>query len=121
MENNKDLLQIDFKNRTLNLPGDSAPSMYNSTNGGGGDMNDKDFVTHTELELSNEKLLRHMDEHFNQLEKKIDANKADTDLKFESINTKFEKQQVWIIKELAATAIFIVTILGFLITILTTG
>lgn len=119
MENNKDLLQIDFKNRTLNSPGDSAPSMYNSTNGGGGDMNDKDFVTHTELELSNEKLLRHMDEHFNQLEKKIDANKADTDLKFESINTKFEKQQVWIIKELAATAIFIVTILGFLITILT--
>ena len=36
--------------------------------GGGGNMNDKDFVTHTELELSNEKLLRHMDEHFNQLE-----------------------------------------------------
>ena len=115
MENNKDLLQIDFKNRTLNSPGDSAPSMYNSTNGGGGDMNDKDFVTHTELELSNEKLLRHMDEHFNQLEKKIDANKADTDLKFESINTKFEKQKVWFY----GTAIGIVTatctIVGFLL------
>ncbi|WP_443484561.1 hypothetical protein [Limosilactobacillus reuteri] len=104
----------------LQVPVDSPFSpRYNNGNGGGGNMNDKDFVTHTELELSNEKLLRHMDEHFNQLEKKIDANKADTDLKFESINTKFEKQQVWIIKELAATAIFIVTILGFLITILT--
>ena len=85
-------------------------------------MNDKDFVTHTELELSNEKLLRHMDEHFNQLEKKIDANKADTDLKFESINTKFqevdtkfEKQKVWFY----GTAIGIVTatctIVGFLL------
>lgn len=83
--------------------------------GGGGNMNDKDFVTHTELELSNEKLLRHMDEHFNQLEKKIDANKADTDLKFESINTKFEKQKVWFY----GTAIGIVTatctIVGFLL------
>ena len=112
------VIDINFKDRTHNTPGEAASPRYNK-NGGGGDMNDKDFVTHTELELSNEKLLRHMDEHFNQLEKKIDANKADTDLKFESINTKFEKQQVWITKELAATAIFIVTILGFLITILT--
>lgn len=104
----------------LQVPVDSPFSpRYNNGNGGGGNMDNKNFVTHTELESSNEKLLRHMDEHFNQLEKKIDANKADTDLKFESINTKFEKQQVWIIKELAATAIFIVTILGFLITILT--
>ena len=74
-------------------------------------MNDK-YVTHTELELSNEKILRHIDDHFNQLEKKIDANKADTDIKFESmntkfesINTKFEKQKVWFY----GTAIGIVT------------
>lgn len=92
-------------------------------NDGGGDnnMNDK-FVTHTELELSNEKLLRSMDKHFkqidnqfNQLEKKIDANKADTDLKFEQVNTKFEKQKVWFY----GTAIGIVTatctIVGLLI------
>ena len=92
-------------------------------NDGGGDnnMNDK-FVTHTELELSNEKLLRSMDKHFkqidnqfNQLEKKMDANKADTDLKFEQVNTKFEKQKVWFY----GTAIGIVTatctIIGFLI------
>lgn len=89
--------------------------------GGDNNMNDK-FVTHTELELSNEKLLRSMDKHFNQidnqfnqLEKKIDANKADTDLKFEQVNTKFEKQKVWFY----GTAIGIVTatctIVGLLI------
>ena len=32
----------------------------NGDNGGGGNMNNK-FVTHTELELSNQKLLRHID------------------------------------------------------------
>lgn len=108
------VIDINFKDRTHNTPGEAASPRYNN-NGGGGDMNDKDFVTHTELELSNEKLLRHMDEHFNQLEKKIDANKADTDLKFESINTKFEKQKVWFY----GTAIGIVTatctIVGFLL------
>lgn len=31
-------------------------------------MYDKNFVTHTELELSNERLLRHMDEHFKQVD-----------------------------------------------------
>lgn len=88
-----------------------------------GDVNmDNKYVTHTELELSNEKLLRSMDEHFkqidnhfNQLEKKMDANKADTDLKFEQVNTKFEKQKVWFY----GTAIGIVTatctIVGLLI------
>lgn len=88
----------------------------------GGENMENKYVTHTELELSNEKLLRSMDEHFkridnhfNQLEKKMDANKADTDLKFEQVNTKFEKQKVWFY----GTAIGIVTatctIVGFLI------
>ncbi|MCC4326477.1 hypothetical protein LMB33_05135 [Limosilactobacillus reuteri] len=78
-------------------------------------MDNKDFVTHAELELSNEKLLRHIDDQFNKLEKKIDANQAETNLKFESINTKFEKQKVWFY----GTAIGIVTatctIVGFLL------
>ncbi|PWT33874.1 hypothetical protein DKZ29_01720 [Limosilactobacillus reuteri] len=123
---------MNSSNKLTNFPGPMKkgaiandqvpPQRYNNGNGGGGNMNDKDFVTHTELELSNEKLLRHIDEHFNQLEKKIDANKADTDLKFEgmnskfeSINTKFEKQKVWFY----GTAIGIVTatctIVGFLL------
>ncbi|APU45320.1 hypothetical protein [Limosilactobacillus fermentum] len=100
---------------------DISYSSHDNNGRGDGKMNDK-FVTHTELELSNEKLLRHIDEHFkqvddhfNQLENKMDANKADTDLKFEQVNTKFEEQKVW----LYGTAIGIVTatctIVGFLI------
>lgn len=107
----------------LQVPVDSPFSpRYNNGNGGGGNMDNKDFVTHTELELSNEKLLRHMDERFNQLEKKIDSNQAENNLKFENINTKFqevdtkfEKQKVWFY----GTAIGIVTatctIVGFLL------
>lgn len=75
-----------------------SKSRDNSEDGGGNNMDDK-YVTHTELELSNEKLLHHMDNQFNRLGNKIDG------------------QKVWMLKELSATAIFIVTILGFLITI----
>ena len=73
---------------------DMSYSSHDNNGRGDGKMNDK-FVTHTELELSNEKLLRHIDDHFNHLEKKMDANKSDTDLKFEQVNTEFEKQKVW--------------------------
>lgn len=98
---------------------DNPPNYQDNDNGGDGNMkNNKDFVTHTELELNNERLLRHLDEQFNKLEKKIDSNQAETNLKFESINTKFEKQKVWFY----GTAIGIVTatctIVGFLIKIL---
>lgn len=116
-------------NNVVNMPIKDAEDIVNPSvprdNGGtgdGGDMNTDKYVTHTELELSNEKLLRNLDEHFNRLEKKIDENKVDTDFKFEgvntkfeSINTKFEKQKVWFF----VTAISIVTatctIVGFLI------
>ena len=93
----------------------------NGDNGGGGNMNNK-FVTHTELELSNQKLLRHIDEKFNQLEKKIDANQSETNLKFENINTKFqevdtkfEKQKVWFYSTAIGIATATCTIVGFLI------
>ncbi len=89
---------------------------------GDGNMRRDDYVTHTELELSNERLLRHLDDRFNSLEKKIDSNQAETNLKFENMNTKFqevdtkfEKQKVWFY----GTAIGIITatctIIGFLI------
>lgn len=89
---------------------------------GDGNMRRDDYVTHTELELSNERLLHHLDDRFNSLEKKIDSNQAETNLKFENINTKFqevdtkfEKQKVWFY----GTAIGIITatctIIGFLI------
>ena len=88
---------------------------YNSSNGGGNNMNNKNFVTHTELELSNERLLRHMDEHFNQLEKKIDKNQADNNVKFEKINTKFAEQKNWFYGTAITIVVATCTIVGFLI------
>lgn len=118
---NDKVILHDFRNVNKDEFVSPAKQRDNDSNGGGNNMDDK-YVTHTELELSNEKLLRHMDEHFkqvddhfNQLEKKMDANKADTDLKFEKVNAKFAEQKNWFY----GTAIMIVvatcTIVGFLI------
>ena len=122
---NDNVTYHDFKNIDKDEVVSPEKPRDNNGNGGGINMNDK-YVTHTELELSNQKLLREMDKRFDRLERKMDANKADTDLKFEnvnakfegvntkfegvntkfeSINTKFEKQKVWFY----GTAIGIVT------------
>lgn len=97
MGNNKDLLQIDFKNRTLNSPGDSAPSMYNSTNGGGGDMNNKDFVTHKEFNNAMHNIGKH----------------------FDHIDTKFAEQTLGLYKAMVSVGLGVIAILGFLITLVT--
>lgn len=108
---NDNVTYHDFKNIDKDEVVSPEKPRDNNGNGGGINVNDK-YVTHTELELSNQKLLREMDKRFDRLERKMDANKADTDLKFEnvntkfeSINTKFEKQKVWFY----GTAIGIVT------------
>lgn len=95
--------------------------------GGGEPPMDKDkYVTHQELELSNEKMLRHIDNKFADMQSKMDNKFANMqnqfrdidkkiDLTNEKINTKFEKQKVWFY----GTGIVIVsitcTIIGFLI------
>lgn len=104
---NDNVIQHDFENPNEFV----TPRKTSDNNGNGGGNMDNKYVTHTELELSNQKLLRHMDEQFNKLDKKLDANQVKNDI-------KFEEQKVWLFKELAATAIFIITILGFLITLL---
>lgn len=98
-----------------------SKSVDNDGNGGENNMDDK-YVTHTELELSNEKLLRHMDEQFSKLEKKMDANQSETNLKFErtntkfeSLNTKLEKQKVWFYGTAIGVVTATCTIVGFLI------
>ena len=77
MENEDNLIQHDFGKHTKNSPGSPAyfttHTRYNNGNGGGNNMDDKGFVTHTELKLSNEKLLHHMDNQFNRLGNKIDG------------------------------------------------
>lgn len=101
---------------------DTQPPKAHNRGGGGNNMGNKDYVTHEELELSNEKILRHIDQKFSEFDKNInkrfdnvDQKFKDVDLKFEKVNTKFEKQKVWLL----TTAISIVaascTIIGFLI------
>lgn len=118
--NNKDVLNLnDFRNNEdFVLPQETRD---NGGNGGENNMDDK-YVTHTELELSNEKLLRHMDEQFSKLEKKMDANQSETNLKFErtntkfeSLNTKLEKQKVWFYGTAIGVVTATCTIVGFLI------
>lgn len=111
----------DFRNSESIVP----PSKKQDNNGNGGGTMDNKYVTHTELELSNERLLRHMDERFSNLAKKIDDNQAETNLKFEKVNTKFqeadtklEKQKVWFYGTGIVIVTAICTIVGFLIKIL---
>lgn len=50
-----------------------VPPKKSRDNGGngGGNMENKDFVTHTELKLSNEKMLHHMDNRFGDIDKHL--------------------------------------------------
>ena len=73
------------------------------------------YVTHEELELSNQKILREMDKQFNSLDKKLDKISANTDIKSEQINTKFEKQKVWFFTTGISIVVASCTIIGFLI------
>lgn len=81
---NKDIIPF-TNNKNIVLP-----RKPRDNDGGGDGTMDNKYVTHTELELSNQKLLRHVDEQFNQLDKKLDANQAETNQKFENVGTKFE-------------------------------
>lgn len=109
---NNNIPNIDnFRNSESIVP----PSKKQDNNGNGGGTMDNKYVTHTELELSNERLLRHMDERFSNLEKKIDDNQAETNLKFEGVNTKFKKQKLWFYTTSIGIVTATCTIVGFLI------
>lgn len=108
-----DILQL-HEARTIS-PNNLPKSSRRNNNGDGGEPPMAKYVTHEELELNNQKMLREMDKQFSSLDKKLDNMSSNTDLKFEQINTKFEKQKVWFF----GTAITIITatctIIGFLI------
>ena len=97
----------------------------NNGNGGEPPMDNK-YVTHQELELSNEKMLRHIDNKFADMQSKMDNKFANMqnqfrdidkkiDLTNEKINTKFEKQKVWFYGTGIAIVSITCTIIGFLI------
>lgn len=116
--NNKPIDIAPYLNEsTRNDPEVQSKSRYN--NGGGDDnMNKNPYVTHQELELSNERLLRHIDQRFNDIDKRfdnIDLKFKEVDLKFEKVNTKFEKQKVWFLTTAISIVAATCTIVGFLL------
>ena len=73
------------------------PQRYNYGNGGGGNMNNKDFVTHKEF-----------DEAINNIDKH-----------FDHIDTKFAEQTLSLYKAMISVGLGVIAILGFLITLIT--
>lgn len=90
------VIDINFKDRTHNTPGEAASPRYNN-NGGGGDMNDKDFVTHKEFDNA----MHNIDKYFDH------------------IDTKFAEQTLGLYKAMVSVGLGVIAILGFLITLVT--
>ena len=90
------VIDINFKDRTHNTPGEAASPRYNN-NGGGGDMNDKDFVTHKEFDNAMHNIAKH----------------------FDHIDTKFAEQTLGLYKAMVSVGLGVIAILGFLITLVT--
>ena len=90
------VIDINFKDCTHNTPGEAASPRYNN-NGGGGDMNDKDFVTHKEFDNA----MHNIDKHFDH------------------IDTKFAEQTLGLYKAMVSVGLGVIAILGFLITLVT--
>lgn len=116
-----------YPEKIINPKDLNRSSKLSDNNGNGGEppMNNK-YVTHQELELSNEKLLHHMDNKFADMQSKMDNKFANMqnqfrdidkkiDLTNEKINTKFEKQKVWFYGTGIAIVSITCTIIGFLI------
>lgn len=91
-----EVIDINFKDRTHNTPGEAASPRYNN-NGGGGDMNNKDFVTHKEFDEA----IHNIDKHFDH------------------IDTKFAEQTLGLYKAMVSVGLGVIAILGFLITLVT--
>ncbi|MFR0596655.1 hypothetical protein ACLUWZ_05765 [Limosilactobacillus mucosae] len=92
---------LEFRNRTRNNPGTPArasiPPRYNNGNGGGNNMDDKDFVTHKEFDDA----IYNIDKHFAH------------------IDTKFAEQTLGLYKAMVSVGLGVIAILGFLITLVT--
>lgn len=82
----------------LQVPVDSPFSpRYNNGNGGGGNMDNKDFVTHKEFDNA----MHNIDKHFDH------------------IDTKFAEQTLSLYKAMVSVGLGVIAILGFLITLVT--
>lgn len=116
-----------YPEKTINPKDLNRSSKLSDNNGNGGEPPmDNKYVTHQELELSNEKMLRHIDNKFADMQSQMDNKFANMqnqfrdidkkiDLTNEKINTKFEKQKVWFYGTGIAIVSITCTIIGFLI------
>lgn len=90
------------KEKIINYPGPYDPGTpvtplkYNDDNGGGGNMNNKDFVTHKEFDNA----MYNIDKHFDH------------------IDTKFAEQTLGLYKAMVSVGLGVIAILGFLITLI---
>lgn len=79
------------KEKIINYPGPYDPGTpvtplkYNDDNGGGGNMDKNNYVTHKEFSDAINKI----DKRFDELDKRFNQ----TDLNFEKVNTHFENQK----------------------------
>lgn len=60
---------------------------------GGGNMNDK-YVTHEELELSNEKLLHHIDNKFAEMQQQMNHRFNEVDKRFNDVDKHFNELEL---------------------------
>ncbi|AAR27349.1 putative protein [Lactobacillus prophage Lj928] len=64
------------------------PSRLSDNNGGGEPPMDNKYVTHQELELSNEKLLHHMDNKFAEMQQQMNQQFNEVDKHFNDLELK---------------------------------
>lgn len=64
------------------------PSRLSDNNGGGEPPMDNKYVTHQELELSNEKLLHHMDNKFAEMQQQMNQRFNEVDQHFNDLELK---------------------------------
>lgn len=64
------------------------PSRLSDNNGGGEPPMDNKYVTHQELELSNEKLLHHMDNKFAEMQQQMNQRFNEVDKHFNNLKLK---------------------------------
>jgi hypothetical protein len=64
------------------------PSRLSDNNGGGEPPMDNKYVTHQELELSNEKLLHHMDNKFAEMQQQMNQRFNEVDKHFNNLELK---------------------------------
>lgn len=91
--------------------------LRDNSNGGEPPMDNK-YVTHQELELSNEKILHHIDNKFAEMDKRFAEIDKKIDLNTEKVNTKFANQKVWIILTLISVFASAAGIITFISNIL---